>query len=198
MNKQTKILLMSLIAAVFFTGLLHAEEQRREGAFAGVFLKRAERAVGEREYLALVVKPFERDDHVTVLVPRNDDFMHAARLLKEGDKVEIGFVTEEGQKWLKRIEVERHREEKEPSPEDAHRRVLSQSRRVLQNRARFIKREMEGLRDGQDEEARELQAELRVINQELKHIERQLRELEREEIRIEREEIFHLQIHVIG
>ena len=101
MNKQTKILLMFLVSAVFCTGLLHAEERDREGAFAGVFLKRAEHPVGEREYLALVIKPFESDDHVTILVPRNEDFMHAASALHEGDKVEIGFVREEGQKWLR-------------------------------------------------------------------------------------------------
>ncbi|MGB2807298.1 MAG: hypothetical protein WBC22_06135, partial [Sedimentisphaerales bacterium] len=133
MKNQTKILLMSLVAAVLFAGLLQAEERDRNVEVRGVFVKRVERPVGEREYLALVIKPFERDDHVTVLVPRNDDFMHAARVLKEGDKVEIGFVIEEGQKWLKRIKVERRTEEPRPSEEDAHHRELSQHRKELQN-----------------------------------------------------------------
>ena len=79
MKTQFKILLVSLITTILFAGMLHAEERDREGAFAGVFLTRAEQPVGEREYLGLVIKPFESDDHVLVLVPRNADFMHAAR-----------------------------------------------------------------------------------------------------------------------
>jgi hypothetical protein len=162
MNKQTKILLMFLIAAFLFTGLLYAEERDRNVEVRGVFVNRAERPVGERVYLALVIKPFERDGHVTILVPRNDDFMHAARELREGDKVEIGFVRDQGQKWLKRIKIERRTEERR-SPEDAHRRELNMHRR-------------------------ELQARLREINQQLKNIERELKGPEREK-RVEHKEI---------
>jgi len=190
MKKQYKILLMFLIGAVLFTSLLHAEERDREGAFAGVFIKRAERPIGEREYLALVVKPFEGDDNVTVFVPRKDDFMQAVRRLREGDKVEIGFVTEEGQKWLKRIKIERRREEKEPPrEEEAHRRELSIHQRELQEHARNLKRELRGLRDDQDQEAREIQAQLKEINQQLKNIERQLKGPKRKEPGTEEKEI---------
>jgi hypothetical protein len=188
MKIKSKILVVSLITTVLFACLLQAEERDREGDVAGVFLKRAERQLGEREYLALVVKPFESDDLVTVLVPRNDDFMHAGRDLREGDKVEIGFVREEGQKWLKRIKIERRTEERRP-PEDAHRRELSMHRSELQERAHNLKRELEGLRDDQDEEARQIQAELREINQQLKNIERELEGPEREEKRTERKEV---------
>ena len=188
MESKSKTLMLALIAAVLFTGLLHAEERDRNVEVRGVFVKLAERPVGEREYLALVIKPLERDDHVTVLVPRNEDFMHAARQLREGDKVEIGCVVEEGQKWLKRIKIERRTEESRP-PEDAHRRELIQHREELQNRARDIKREIQGLKDGQDAEAHELKANLNEINQKLRNIERELKGPESEERRIERKEI---------
>jgi len=189
MGNKSKTLVLALIATVWFTGLLHAEERDRNVEVRGVFVTRAERQLGEREYLALVIKPFERDDHVTVLVPRNEDFMHAARQLREGDKVEIGCVVEEGQKWLKRIKIERSAEKPRPSEEEAHRRELGRHQKVLQNQARDIKREMKGLRDDQDAEARQLQALLNEINQELRNIERELKGPESQERRIERKEI---------
>jgi len=59
MGNKSKTLVLALIAVVLFTGLLQAKERDRNVEVRGVFVRRVDRPVGEREYLAIVVKPFE-------------------------------------------------------------------------------------------------------------------------------------------
>lgn len=118
MKKLCRMLVLGLLVASVFGAMLRAEEgpqeRDRAGTVRGMFVRLAEREVGERGYLAIVIKPFERDDHVTILVPRwREELTVAARKLREGQKVEIGYVTEAGHKWVKGIETERRRETKE-------------------------------------------------------------------------------------
>ena len=111
MKKQCTILIIGLFVASVFSGMLWAERQPDNGVVRGIFVRPAAREVSEREYLAIVIEPFESDDHVTLLVPRRQEELGLlARRLREGQKVEITYVVEDRQKWVKRIEAERPRE----------------------------------------------------------------------------------------
>jgi len=101
------MLVLGVLAGLLFGGMLWAEDGDRSGAVRGTFVRLVERAVGEREYMGIVIKPFERDDHVTVLVPRErEELWQAARRLREGQEVGVSFVSEAGQKFIKGMEAE--------------------------------------------------------------------------------------------
>jgi hypothetical protein len=100
MKKVSKILVLGMLTMMMFGGLLSAEERDRNGSVGGTFVRLVEREVGERGYMGIVIKPHERDDHVTVLVPRQrEELFQAARRLRAGQKVGVSFVTEAGHKW---------------------------------------------------------------------------------------------------
>ena len=199
MKIQFKILIVSLITTVLFTGLLNAEERDREGAFAGVFLDRAEHWLGDRQYLAVIVKPLESDDRVTILVPRNEDFMQVARELREGDKVEIGFVREVGQKWLKRIDIERELK----GPEREKRRIETKELELIVERLEMAEK-MERLhariaelkeaaeqaaRDGHHDKADQLRQEAKMLSDKLITLTREIEEIKAQNIK---QQIIHL------
>ncbi len=99
--------ILVLSAVICMSSLLTFAEPER-GSIRGIFIERAERQVAEQEYLAIVVKPLESDDHVTIIVPRrNEDLMQAARKLEPGRQVTLAFVNEADQRWLQRIAVQR-------------------------------------------------------------------------------------------
>jgi len=124
MKKVCRMLVLGMLAGLVFGGMLRAEERDRSGAVRGIFVRLVERAVGERGYMGIVIKPFERDDHVTVLVPRQpEELGQAARRLQEGQKVAISFVTEAGHKFIKGMETER-REIVEERPESRRRMIV--------------------------------------------------------------------------
>ncbi len=107
MKKVCRMLVLGMLAMLMFSGVLLAEERDREGTVDGIFVRLVEREVGERGYMGIVIKPFERDDHVTVLVPRQrEELLRVARRLQEGQKVGVSFVTEAGHKWIKGVEAE--------------------------------------------------------------------------------------------
>ena len=195
MKKQCTILMLGLLVAAVFTGVLWAEREREEGEVRGTFVRLAEQEVGEREHLAIIIKPVESDDHLPILVPRKDDFLQAARMLQEGDKVEIVFVVEEGQRWLKTIKAERRRESVE------RRRVETKRRREDVEERRDVRsprperdveerdrprRDIEPRRDPERREADELQGMFRRLWERLDRMERELKELL--EVRMERME----------
>lgn len=131
MKKISKILVISLIVTMTFGGLLWAEEKERNGTVGGTFVRLVEREVGERGYMGIVIKPHDRDEHVTVLVPRQrEELSQAARRLREGQQVNISFAAEAGQKWIKGMETER-REVIEERPEG--RRRMDIRREVFRN-----------------------------------------------------------------
>jgi len=181
MKKKFRILTLGLFVAAVFSSVLWAEQRpenrrRRQGEVRGAFVGLAEREAGEREYLAIVIKPRESDDHVTVLVPRNEDFLHAARTLQKGDKVEIGYVVEEGQRWLKRIEVERVRR----IETERRRKDVEERRDVRRPRREEVVVEEERERPRRDAErgkADELQGVFRRLWARLDRMERELKQL---------------------
>ena len=141
MKKVCRTLVLVLLAALVFGGMLWAEERGRGGAVRGTFVRLVEREVGERGYMGIVIKPFESDDHVTVLVPRQrEELGRAARRLQEGQRVGISFVSEGGHMWIKGMEAERRREEVEERPE---------GRRTTTIR-REVHRRHEGVREGRE------------------------------------------------
>ncbi len=114
--------MLVVLVVLAFGGILAAQERDRNGQVRGVFVRLAERQVGERGYMGIVVKPFDRDDHVTVLVPREyEELARSARTMQEGDRLEISYVSEHGEMWIKGIETERRREEGEKGPEGGKR-----------------------------------------------------------------------------
>lgn len=121
MKLHKTFILLLLLTCISVGGIALAEPER--GEMRGTFIKRAEQVVGEREYLAIVVKPLERDEHVSILIPReNDDFMHVARNLREGQRLGLVYVVEHDKKWLQRIEVDRSERRDPPRERKPERR----------------------------------------------------------------------------
>ena len=87
-------------------GAVWAEEGARGGEVRGTFVRLVERKVGEGWVLGLVVQQFEGKGEAVVLIPRkNRDLNAMARKLKKGQKVEMAWVLDGGQKWIKRLEL---------------------------------------------------------------------------------------------
>ncbi len=129
MKRINRMLVLAVLAGLLFGGMLWAEDGDRSGAVRGTFVRLVEREVGERVYMGIVIKPFERDEHVTVLVPRQrEEFWRAARRLQEGQEISVSFVTEGGHKFIKGMEAE-WREVIEEGPEG--RRRVNVRREVL-------------------------------------------------------------------
>ena len=140
MKRINRMLVLAVLACLMFGGMLRAEDGDRSGALRGTFVQLVEREVGEQGYLGIVIKPFERDDHVTVLIPRRpEELGQAARRLQKGQRVSVSFVTEAGQKWVKGMEAER-REVVEEGPEG--RRRVSVRREVLRSEDARERREI--------------------------------------------------------
>jgi len=121
MKKLSRILVLGLLSMLIFSSMLWAEDRERDEEVGGTFVRLVEREVGERGYMGIVIKPHDRDDHVTVLIPRRqEELWQAARRLREGQEVGVSFVTEERYKWIKGLEDER-REIIEERPEGRRR-----------------------------------------------------------------------------
>lgn len=121
MKKQCRMVI-GLLAVLVFTGALWAERRAGVSGLRGVFVRLTEQRVGERTYMGIVIKPHERDDHMTVLVSqRQEEIVARARRLREGQSLELTYVTEGGHKWLQKQEVDRPREGRR-QPEEEHAR----------------------------------------------------------------------------
>jgi len=118
MKRMQKMLMLAALAALVFGGVLGGAERDRYERLRGTFVGLIEREVGERGYMGIVVKPLDRDEHVTVLVPWNDErLVRTAQSLREGQELGISFATEADFKWIRGMEVERRRGEIDPRPE---------------------------------------------------------------------------------
>ncbi len=180
MKKIYRMLVLGMLAGLVFGGILWAEDGDRSGAVRGIFVRLVEREVGERGYMGIVIKPFERDDHVTVLVPRQrEELWQTARRLREGQKVGVSFVTEAGHKFIKNMMAER-REVVEERPEG--RRRVSVRREVLRYEGDQERRGPK--RPAYLEQMQELK---RVLTAHLDRMARQFRELRAHVGELERE-----------
>ena len=107
MKEQCRILVVGLLAVLVFAGAVQAEERSRAGELRGTFVRLTEQRVGERGYMGVVIKPLEGRELVTVLLsPRQEELVAMARELREGQRLEVAYVTEAGHKWVKELEAE--------------------------------------------------------------------------------------------
>lgn len=119
MKNLSKTTIGVALTALMFGGILQGEDRDRTGTVRGMFVRLTEKKVGDQGYMGIVVKPFESDNHVTVLVPRNrKELAQAARGLEEGTRLGISFVTEDGHKFIRGMEAEMRREKREQRSED--------------------------------------------------------------------------------
>jgi len=162
----------------------HAEREAR---------KRAEHAARERDERARHVEELKREYHGL-----QEKAQHIQRKLKGlrddqgGEARELQGALREIQERMEQIvrqarggERERHheRERREAQGRErrvAHGREMLEKRRELEGQAHQIRRKLEGLRDGQDEEARGLQAALREIEENIHRMEHQVHGRDRE------------------
>ena len=112
------------------------------GLVRGKFVRLAEKKVGEKEYIAVVVQPADADAEAVLLAKRGTDAAARARKLRKGQRVEISYVTVAGQKWIKRIEA--------AGGEDAslreHVKLLSASLEQMNTRLNTLTKELDALR----------------------------------------------------
>ncbi|MHC4432180.1 MAG: hypothetical protein ACYTBS_10105 [Planctomycetota bacterium] len=122
MEKSHRTLMLVVLALLAFGGVISAQDRSRDGQVRGTFVALAERWVGDGEYLGIVVRPFERQENVTVLVPREyEELRQSARMMQPGDRLEISYVREHGEMWIESIEVERRRVEGDGGAEGGER-----------------------------------------------------------------------------
>jgi hypothetical protein len=114
-NLKTLSILM-LAAMIYLDGTALGQ---REGAIQGVFVRLAERSVADRVCAALVVKPFDQDAHLEVLVPHEPkDLAQVAHRLRPGHQVRINFALEGGHRWLRGLDAQwQGQDEGKPSQE---------------------------------------------------------------------------------
>jgi len=206
MGKVRGTLVLVVLAVLAFGGLVYAEQRDRGGAVRGTFIGLAEQHVGEQGYLGIVVKPAGRDEHVTVLVPKEpEEFARVARGLRKGQPVGISFVNEAGHRWIRRMETER-REGAQERPEgrtrEAIRREVVERREGAQERPEgrrgpAVRREVverrEGAREGRPAgrplvNLEQAERELReILNAHFGRMARQIQELASRAERMERE-----------
>lgn len=178
MEKTGRILMLPMVLLLMFSGVLFAEERGRGGEVGGTFVRLVEQEIDGRGYVGIVIKPHERDDHVTILVPRErEELVQAVRRLREGQNVGVSFVNEAGHKWIKGMEAE-WREVVEEGP-DVRRR--SNVRREV---FRFEDNRQEQ-RPGRPEYLEQIQELKRILSSNLDRIAREFRELQG---RLERQE----------
>jgi hypothetical protein len=89
-------------------------EGPREGELRGRFVRLVERQIGRLWHLGVVIDPDGEAESATLFVPKrraeggrwvdNADLAARARRLKAGQRVEITWRREEGQRWIRRID----------------------------------------------------------------------------------------------
>lgn len=118
MKKECTMLMLIGLAVLMFSSVLQAENRDRNETVRGSFICLTEAKVGDQVYMGIVVKPFDRDNHVLVLIPDNrKELIQTAQRLKEGTRLEISFVTENGLNFIRAIEAELQRKIREGGPE---------------------------------------------------------------------------------
>lgn len=172
MTTKYKIFMFGLAIVLVSTGVLWAEQRPREGQVRGSFLRLAERVVGEQEYPAIVIRPMEGEEEITLLLPRQREELRAlAQELRPGQNVEIVYVVEDDQKWVGRIETERR-----PRPEefefvlksDIERPRMAEQIEQMHAKIAELKEVAEQAeRNGQHDRADELREQARRIAEEI-------------------------------
>lgn len=129
MKKLCEMFMPVVLLALILSGVLGAQDRGRDGQVRGTFVRLIERETDQGQVMGIVVQPSERDQPVTVLVPReNEDLRQAARRLQEGQIVEITLASEGRNNWLRRLEAGPPRDRGQEQPE--RRRELIVERQI--------------------------------------------------------------------
>ena len=181
--KWTCGILVLAVAALVFCPTLMGQERVRDGQVRGTFVRLAEQRVGEREHLAVVVKPLEGKEMETLLVPRDSELAAVAKRLRKGQRLEIAFVVDGGRKWARRIEGEglAEGERDKPRPEGERDKPRPEGERDKPRR--------EGERDrpraeGERAGAGELRVLVLQLQKRVERVEVELKELRAETARL--------------
>jgi len=111
MKRVKRILAVVILVMVVVGAVGAAREGAPRGQLRGVFLRLVEREVGEREHLGIVMRPEGSDDEVIIVVPREPENLRGiARKLRAGQSVQIGFVRNGRERWLRSLDAEWRRE----------------------------------------------------------------------------------------
>jgi len=181
MKSPCKNIIVLAFASLIFAGMLQAEQRGRNEAVRGIFVRLTEQKIGDQEYLGIVVKPFDRDDHLTFLVARNRaELIQTARKLDAGARLGISFVSEGGHKFIKGMEAEMRREIRDQGPEGEKQVILrrqvvresSEGQRPESRRSRSTRRDLEPERPRGREERQD-----RGPAAQLDQLQRQLRQV---------------------
>ncbi len=188
MKKISRILVLCVLSILVSSGELLAEERDRYGEVGGTFIRLVEREIGEREHMGIVIKPHDRDDHVTIFVPKQrEELWQAARRLRAGQKVGVSYVTEAGQKWIKGLEAE-WREVVEDGPESRRRvNVRREVFRYEDNQERHEPRRPERREPRRPEYLEWMQELKRILSSNLDRMAGEFRELRAYVQELERE-----------
>jgi hypothetical protein len=124
-------------------------------------VKLVERQVGDREYLGIVVKPLDSDDHRVVLVPVDrKEMTEAVRRLREGMILELGCLRDGGHDWVRSLDA-RWGEEGEGARREE--RVVLRIEREGREIEREVDREEVRRRGDREEIIREMQRDIDVM-----------------------------------
>jgi hypothetical protein len=110
-----------------------AVSAQTRGEVRGEFVRLVEKRVGDREFLGVVVARFGGKGQATLLVPmrrtdgghvvRNEDLAAWARALRPGTKVEVAYVVDDGQMFIKRAESAQQGEKRRDNVEAVMRKL---------------------------------------------------------------------------
>ncbi len=154
MRRVKKIAAVVIFVMVVVGAVAVGREGAPRGQLRGVFLRLVERQVGEREHLGIVMRPQGSDDEVIILVPREPENLRGiARKLRAGQSVQIGFVRDGGERWLRSMDAEWRRE---GEGERAEQRVAVRIERSGDRVSREARREGERERASGREREREV------------------------------------------
>jgi hypothetical protein len=143
MKAQCRIPMTGLLVLFVFAAILCSAGSALAGEMRGSFVRLTELRVEERGYLGIIVKPRERGETQTIVVPRQPERLaQAARKLRQGQIVEIVYAEEAGHKWVKQLEFEGQRTARRRSEEARGQR----SAEAMLARIERMERQIETLR----------------------------------------------------
>jgi len=179
MKRASAILTVVVVAAWMPLVAAPADAAERKGEIRGTFLRLAEKQIGEREHLVMVIKPLEGEDEVIVVLPARSGLPDKARRLRKGQKVEIAFVREGDWMWASTLAAERREGDR---PREGGERREAKERERARDEAREARRERERPKerprvDAPRGDVAELAVMVRRLTERVEKLEAELREL---------------------
>jgi len=196
--------MIGLLVLFVSAGILCSTGSALAGELRGSFLRLTELRVEERGYLGIVVKPRERGETQTIVVPRQPERLaQAARRLRQGQIVEIVYAEEAGHKWVKQLEYEGQHASRRRSEEAGGQR----STEAMLARIERMERQIEALRaevarlkaqlQEQQGPKREVRRTVRRQGQDAETRERKERRPSEREVALEQLEVMRMALHAL-